>query len=76
MIKKLIAIFACIALICVCFTACGDKKKNETSTGSDDVAESGEAANGNGGNNDNPSAITEAYDADRDPYVEDLDNWK
>ena len=70
MIKKLIAIFACIALISVCFTACGDKNKKDTSDGSDTVAESGV-----GGIGGNASAVTEAYDADRDPFAEDLDDW-
>ena len=75
MIKKLIAIFACVALISVCFTACGDKKGDEASAGSDNVSETGvgETANGQGGNN--ASAVTEAYDAERDPYAKDLDDW-
>lgn len=86
MIKKIIAIFACVALICVCFTACGDKKKNETSAGSDDVVESSGAGettgvqggnnNDNNDNNDSPSAVTEAYDDGRDPFAEDLDSWE
>ena len=71
MIKKLIAIFACVALISVCFTACGDKK--------DKAAESGNAAESmkseQGGNGQNASALTEAYDAERDPYAKDLDDW-
>lgn len=72
MIKKLIAIIACIVLVSVCFTACGDKNKNETSNGSDNVAES--TNNEQGG--DTTSALTEEYDAERDPYAEDLDNWE
>lgn len=69
MIKKLIAIFACVALISVCLTACGDKK--------DKAAESGNAAEStnNEQSNDTASALTEAYDAERDPYAKDLDDW-
>ena len=74
MIKKLFAILTCIALLCVCFTACGDKKEDETPAGSDTVAGSGGGEETGGG--EDISALTEAYGADRDPYVQDLDRWE
>ena len=77
MIKKLLAILTCIALIFVFFTACGDKNEDETPAGSNNVAQSQGVGEGQAqGNNGNSSAVTEAYNDAGDPYAEDLDNWE
>ena len=78
--KKFIALFMCIALLAVCFVACGDQE--EDAAGSDTTATTTAPAGGEttappagGGEGEGNADAVELYGTDKDPYAQDLEAW-
>ena len=79
--KKFIAIFMCIALLAVCFVACGDKEGDNTETGDAAVTTAADG-NGAGETTEAPAGETEPtedgaemFGTDKDPYAQDRESW-
>ena len=78
--KKFIAIFMCIALLAVCFVACGDKEGEGEATEAVTIAaqggeNGGETTAAPAGETEPTEDGAEMFGTDKDPYAQDRESW-
>ena len=80
--KKFIAIFMCIALLAVCFVACGDKEEENVdnpdaavTTAADGNGAGGETTEAPAGETEPTEDGAEMFGTDKDPYAQDRESW-